>query len=61
MMYLIVGVDQYSLAPWHESVEAGDIATARRTACAHADSHGVNLVVAAVIENAPGGDDLRAR
>jgi hypothetical protein len=61
MNYLIVGVDQYSLAPWHESIEAGDIATARRTACAHAEAGGVNLVVAAVIENELGGDDLRAR
>jgi hypothetical protein len=49
MIYLIVGVDQYSLAPWHETIGAGDVTTAKRVACAHAQARGVNLVVAAAI------------
>jgi len=49
MIYLIVGVDQYSLAPWHENIGAGDVRTARRVACEHAQARGVSLVVAAAV------------
>ena len=39
MIYLVVGIDHGSLAPWHENISAGDVARAARTA----------VVVAAVI------------
>jgi hypothetical protein len=49
MIYLIVGLDRHTLAPWHENIRAGDVATATRIACARAQALGINLVVAAVI------------
>jgi hypothetical protein len=49
MIYLIVGVDQFSLAPWYENVGAADVVSAKRIACAHAEARGINLVVAAAI------------
>ena len=49
MTYLIVGVDRRTLAPWHKSVLERDPAAAARTALAHADTDGIDLVVAAVI------------
>jgi hypothetical protein len=49
MIYLIVGVDRHTLAPWHENIRAGDVATATRIARARAQALGINLVVAAVI------------
>jgi hypothetical protein len=49
MTYLIVGVDRRTLAPWHKNVLERDPAAAARTALAHADTDGIDLVVAAVI------------
>ena len=49
VIYLIVGLDQQTLTPWHESIRAGDVATAKRIAHARAGAAGVDLVVAAVI------------
>ena len=49
MTYLIVGVDRRTLAPWHRNVLERDPAAAARAALAHADSDGIDLVVAAVI------------
>jgi hypothetical protein len=47
--YLIIGVDQRTLAPWQENVLAQDVPTATRVAETHAAVQGVKLVVAAVI------------
>jgi len=47
--YLIVGLDRQTLAPWHDNVQAGDLATAIRDAHARAQARGISLVVAAVI------------
>ena len=49
MTYLIVGLDQRTLDPWHRNVAARDVATAKRIARACAHSFGIDLVVAAVI------------
>jgi hypothetical protein len=49
MIYLIVGVDRSSLAPWHRNVAARDARAAARAACAHAEEAGCDLVVAAVV------------
>jgi hypothetical protein len=49
MIYLIVGVDRQSFAPWHDQVAARDIGSAMSTACARARGRGCELVVAAVI------------
>jgi hypothetical protein len=47
--YLIVGLDQNTLAPWHQNVLAADLGTATRIARARAAAEGIKLVVAAVI------------
>jgi hypothetical protein len=47
--YLIVGMDQQTLAPWRQNVRASDVTSAMRFARARARSLGVELVVAAVI------------
>jgi hypothetical protein len=49
MTYLVVGLDQITFAPWHQNVQARDVATARQVAVARADASGIALVVAAVI------------
>ena len=49
MIYLIIGVDHQSLAPWHENVGAADVAAARGIACAHAQARGIHPVVAAAV------------
>jgi hypothetical protein len=49
VIYLIVGLDRQTLAPWHENVRADDATTAARVALDRARSRGVELVVAAVI------------
>jgi hypothetical protein len=49
MIYLIVGVDHDSLAPWCENVGAKDATAAKGIATAHARKRGVDLVVAAVV------------
>ena len=49
MIYLVVGIDHGSLAPWHENISAGDVARAARTAVERAAAAGIDLVVAAVI------------
>jgi hypothetical protein len=47
--YLIVGIDQTTLARWHRHVLARDVTTATRIARERAADDGVRLVVAAVI------------
>jgi hypothetical protein len=49
MVYLIVGVDRRTLAPWHRNVAGDDLPSARRRARVRAHAAGVDLVVAAVI------------
>jgi hypothetical protein len=49
MIYLIVGVDHDSLAPWHENVGARDVTTAKGIASAHARQRGISPVVAAAV------------
>jgi hypothetical protein len=49
MIFLIVGVDRRSLAPWHKNIAARDGRAAVRLACAHAEEAGCDLVVAAVV------------
>jgi hypothetical protein len=49
VIYLIVGVDRHTLAPWHANIRARDVPTATRVAEARAHATGINLVVAAVI------------
>ena len=49
MTYLIIGVDQRTLAPWQENVLAQDVPTATRVAETHAAAQGVQLAIAAVI------------
>jgi hypothetical protein len=60
VIYLVVGLDQNTLAPWHANVQAVDVTTARRISRARAQTQGVALVVAAVIgphsSIAPGGE-----
>jgi hypothetical protein len=49
MVYLVVGIDHASLAPWHTNVSAPSIGRAVRRAAERASAVGVDLVVAAVI------------
>jgi hypothetical protein len=49
MIYLIVGLDRTSFAPWHQNVMAADVAEAVRDARTRASKQGIDLVVAAVI------------
>jgi hypothetical protein len=49
MTYLIVGLDQNTLARWHENVLAADVGTATQIARARAAAAGIELVVAAVV------------
>jgi hypothetical protein len=49
MVYLIVGVDRRTLAPWHRNVAGDDVPSARRRARIRARAVGVDLAVAAVI------------
>ena len=49
MTYLVVGLDQNTLARWHGNVLARDVATATRIASERAAARGIRLVVAAVI------------
>jgi hypothetical protein len=49
MVYLIVGVDRRTLAPWHRNVAGHDVPSARRRARTRARAVGVDLLVAAVI------------
>ena len=50
MVYLIVGVDRRTLAPWHANVRGRDASGARDAARTRAQAAGVDLVVAAVLE-----------
>jgi hypothetical protein len=56
MVYLIVGLDRRTLAPWHRNIHHRDVAGATRAALARAGADGVDLVVAAVIS--PGSSVL---
>jgi hypothetical protein len=58
MIYLVVGLDRRTLAPWHRNVREPDVASASRAAVTHADADGVDLLVAAVI--GPGANVLDA-
>jgi hypothetical protein len=49
MVYLIVGLDRSTFAPWHTNVMARDAATAAQIAGARAGADGIALVVAAAI------------
>lgn len=49
MIYLVVGLDQNTLAGWHQNIQAKDVATAARIAQARAAAQGTSLAVAAVI------------
>jgi hypothetical protein len=49
MIYLIVGLDRRTLAPWQRNVRRRDAPSATRAALAHAAAEGVDLVVARVI------------
>jgi hypothetical protein len=49
MVYLVVGVDHASLAPWHANIAARNVGRAVRRAVERAAAAGVDLVVAAVI------------
>jgi hypothetical protein len=49
VIYLIVGLDRSTLARWHRNVMAGDASSAARLARARAATHGIDLVVAAVV------------
>jgi hypothetical protein len=49
VVYLVVGLDQDTLAPWHHNVLARDVMTAQRMAVARAKAQGINLAVAAVL------------
>ena len=41
VIYLVVGIDQRSMAPWHENISAGDVARAVRTAVERAAAAGI--------------------
>jgi hypothetical protein len=49
MTFLVVGVDNRTLAPWHRHVMAPDIESARLAGRLRAAAEGVVLVVAAVV------------
>jgi hypothetical protein len=49
MIYLVVGLDRNTFAPWHENIHAVDASAATTVARDHASIRGINLVVAAVI------------
>ena len=49
MTYLIVGLDETTLARWHGNVQADDVRTAKRIARDRAAVSGIKLIVAAVI------------
>ena len=49
MVYLVVGIDHASLAPWHTNISAPSVGRAVRSAVERASIAGVALVVAAVI------------
>ena len=49
MVYLVVGVDCASLAPWHANISARSVGRAVHSAAERASAAGVDLVVAAVI------------
>ena len=49
MIYLVVGIDHATLAPWHENISARTVARAARDAVQRAAAAGIDLVVAAVI------------
>lgn len=54
MVYLIVGLDRNNnLEPWHGNVAARDVASAENIGRDRARSHGVDLVLAAVIGPGP--------
>ena len=49
MIFLVVGLDRRTLAPWHRNVQQRDVASAARAAVARAWADDVDLAVAAVI------------
>ena len=49
MIYLVVGLDGRTLAPWHRNVHQRDVASAVQAAVTRAFSDDVDVVVAAVI------------
>jgi hypothetical protein len=49
VIYLIVGLDRQTLAPWHQNIQADDATAATRVAVDRAQACGIDLVVAGVI------------
>jgi hypothetical protein len=49
MVYLVVGIDHASLAPWHTNIAAPSVGRAVRSAVQRASAAGLDLIVAAVI------------
>jgi hypothetical protein len=49
MVYLVVGIDHASLAPWHTNIWAPSVGRAVRSAVQRASAAGLDLIVAAVI------------
>jgi hypothetical protein len=49
VIYLVVGIDHATHAPWHDNVSARDVARAAHGAVHRAAAAGIDLVVAAVI------------
>jgi hypothetical protein len=49
VIYLIVGLDRQTLAPWHDNIQAGRPGGRHARRHARAQAHGISLVVAAVI------------
>ena len=47
MIYLIVGLDRRTLAPWHDNIHGRDLTTATQVALARAGAEGLDLAVAA--------------
>src|SRR5262245_34243822 len=49
MIYLVVGLDRATFAPWHENIHAVDAGTAARIALGRAETRGISPVLAAVV------------
>lgn len=49
MIYLVVGLDRATFAPWHENIHAVDASTAAHIALSRAATRGIRPVLAAVV------------
>ena len=50
MIYLVAGLDRNTFGPWQVTVQAGDVAEARKRALARAHARRIDLVVVSVFE-----------